>query len=70
MRLRDRLENINSSLLIVCLKTPINVYTYVPRQQVYPLANGTEWKLEQSVRNNLSRLPGLSHLQFSCTGSF
>lgn len=36
MGLRDRLENINSSLLIVCLKTLINVYTYVPRQQVYP----------------------------------
>lgn len=34
--LKDRLENINSSLLIVCLKTPINVYTYVPGRHVYP----------------------------------
>lgn len=36
MGLKDRLGNINSSLLIVCLKTPINVYTYVPGRHVYP----------------------------------
>lgn len=36
MGLRDHLENINSSLLMVCLKNPINVYTHVPGQHVYP----------------------------------
>lgn len=36
MGLKDHLENINSSLLAVCLKTPINVYTYVPGRHVYP----------------------------------
>lgn len=35
-RLKDHLENINSSLLMVCLKNPINVYTHVPGQHVYP----------------------------------
>lgn len=36
MGLKDHLENINSSLLMVCLKIPINVYTHVPGQHVYP----------------------------------
>lgn len=44
--LKGCLENISSSLPIICLKIPINVYTYVPGRHVYPqlMARRGSWR--------------------------
>lgn len=68
--LQGCLENISSSLPIICLKIPINVYTYVPGRHVYPqlMARRGSWRDLCAAAPARSQ-PALIY-SFSRTGSF